>query len=189
MRMSSFLAPDFTAFLSARSKFSSLEEASLTAVPQGRERPPEVTIGTKRVCGGSRAAQTGVAPALELFCSPCLSKHRSSATRCIVTREAGRNGVQTRIFVRTLLSTEIIRPIRTVIPWGVDRRTCSRGRADTRQGCQSGAQTLHSTRTGELTEVAVYVAKRDHRHWRDGRTREKQQEPCFSVKWTEGALR
>ena len=26
-----------------------------------------MTIGTKRVCGGSKAAQTGVAPALEIF--------------------------------------------------------------------------------------------------------------------------
>jgi hypothetical protein len=106
-----FLPPDFTAVLSALSKFSSREERITDGSSSRAGATPEVTIGTKRVCGGSRAAQTGVAPALELFCSPCFSKHRSSATRCIVKREAGHKGVQTRIFVRILPSTEIIRPL------------------------------------------------------------------------------
>src|SRR5713226_3349470 len=38
--------------------------------------PPEVTAGTKRVCGGSRAAQPGVAPALEIFCGGLCSAHK-----------------------------------------------------------------------------------------------------------------
>jgi hypothetical protein len=35
--------------------------------------------------------------------------------------------------------------------------------------------------TGGLTEVAVYVAKRDHRRWPDGRAREKQRELVHEV--------
>ena len=41
--------------------------------------------------------------------------------------------------------------------------------------------------TGGLTEVAVYAAKRDHRRWRDGRTREKQRELVHEVPGSLGA--
>ena len=116
--MAWFPALDFTAVLSALSKFSSLEERITDDTSSRAGATPEVTIGTKRVCGGSRAGQTGVAPALKLFCSPCFSKNSSSATRCIVTREAGHKGVQTRIFVRILPSTEIIRPLHAGNPLG-----------------------------------------------------------------------
>ncbi len=71
--MAWFPALDFTAVLSALSKFSSLEERITDDTSSRAGATPEVTIGTKRVCGGSRAAQTGVAPALELFLqSVCL---------------------------------------------------------------------------------------------------------------------
>jgi hypothetical protein len=129
-----FLPRDFTAVLSALSKFFSLQGRITDGSSSRAGATPESDDRNEADLWRLRAAQTGVAPALELFCSPCFSKHRSSATRCIVTSEAGHNGVQTRIFVRTLLSTEIIRPLRTVTPWGVDRRTCSRGRAIRRSG-------------------------------------------------------
>ena len=114
--MAWFPALDFTAVLSALSKFSSLEERTTDGSSSRAGATPGVTVGTERVCGGSRAAQAGVAPALELFCSPCSSKHGASATCCIVTRVAGHKGVQTRIFVRTLLSTETIHPLQAGIP-------------------------------------------------------------------------
>ena len=114
--MAWFPALDFTAVLSALSKFSSLEERITDDSSSRAGATPEVTIGTKRVCGGSRAGQTGVAPALELFSSPCFSKHRSSVTRCIVTREAGHKGVQPRIFARILPSTDVIRPLHAGTP-------------------------------------------------------------------------
>ena len=62
--MAWFPAPDFTAFRSALSKFALLEECITEGGSSRAGATPEVTIGTKRVCGGSRAAQTGVAPAL-----------------------------------------------------------------------------------------------------------------------------
>ena len=63
-----FPALDFTAVLSALSKFSSLEERITDGSSSRAGATPGVTVGTERVCGGSRAAQAGVAPALELFC-------------------------------------------------------------------------------------------------------------------------
>jgi hypothetical protein len=65
MKMSSFLAPDFIAFRSALSKFSSLEECITDSRSSRAGATPGVTVRTEQVCGGSMAAQTGVAPALE----------------------------------------------------------------------------------------------------------------------------
>jgi hypothetical protein len=76
MTMSSFLAPDFTAFRSALSKFSSLEERITDGSSSRAGATPRVTVGTKRVCGGSRAAQTGVAPALFMTPRAVLSRPR-----------------------------------------------------------------------------------------------------------------
>jgi hypothetical protein len=40
---------------------------------------------------------------------------------------------------------------------------------------------LVGVETADITEVAVYAAKRDHGRWRDGRTREKQRELVHQI--------
>ena len=56
--------------------FSSLEECITEGISLRAGATPGVTVGTEQVCGGSRAAQTGVAPALEFGFGVCASRTR-----------------------------------------------------------------------------------------------------------------
>jgi len=70
-----------------------------------------MTIGTKRVCGGSKAAQTGVAPALEIFFASVLPGISLLSSQCPTYLFQAMDPVGGRTVHRIMMFAAMVRDI------------------------------------------------------------------------------